>query len=660
MGVRHRLTAVTAALRAAQERRGQHVPPLLGDVLVTLAADHPPGPERADDDRIGHLAPRFELTGVDEDLLAVAAAGELDPNVALAYGLLAGTEAPAWPTVGLALELVDASPLDPAARSRLNPLSPLVLQGLLEVRGDGPALSRRLAVPDRVAAHLVGDDAPDPLLLECLDDVPTVRTDASDAVAKGLLAGVRLTWVRSPQGSAGVSVAAGGVVDGGETPLVVDLGRIADPVLLGPVVSAAVREASLLDRPLVLAGAERLVAPDGVSLVNRLLPSAVPVVCVADRGWDPGWAGRIPLLVDAPALDLPTRAAAWATALADTGLDLDPGTDAWRDVLAMRLTPPQIWRAARDAGLTATVEGRQVQLDDVRRAVRRLAATGAATPPRTTATFDDLVLPRPTLDELRRIVSWARHRDAVLAQGPLTGAGGKGTGIAALFGGGPGTGKTLAAHVIADALGLDLFRVDLSTVVDKYVGETEKNLERVFAEAESMNVVLFFDEADSIFGARSAVSDARDRYANLEVSYLLQRMEDFDGITILATNLRGNLDPAFSRRLQFLVTFPDPDADTRHRLWHQHLRHVAVLDDGDPPDVDLLAEHAELAGGDIRNIVLASAYAAAEDNDGRVGMRHLAAATHREYTKLRKRAPAQLDPWARQSSEPPAQPAARG
>ena len=141
----------------------------------------------------------------------------------------------------------------------------------------------------------------------------------------------------------------------------------------------------------------------------------------------------------------------------------------------------------------------------------------------------------------------------------MHGAGGKGTGIAALFTGAPGTGKTLAAHVIADNIGLDLMQVDLSGVIDKYIGETEKNLERVFAEAESLNVVLFFDEADALFGRRSEVKDAKDRYANQEVSYLLQRMEHFNGITILATNLRGNLDPAFSRRMHFIIHFPDPD-----------------------------------------------------------------------------------------------------
>ena len=170
--------------------------------------------------------------------------------------------------------------------------------------------------------------------------------------------------------------------------------------------------------------------------------------------------------------------------------------------------------------------------------------------------FADLVLPEHAAASLRQLVSWARVRDQVTARGPLRA---KGSGIAALFTGSPGTGKTLAANVIAEELSIDLFQVDLSAIVDKYIGETEKNLERVFQSAEALNVVLFFDEADALFGSRSEVRDSRDRYANQEVAYLLQRMEQFDGITILATNLRGNLDQAFSRRMSFIVHFPDPD-----------------------------------------------------------------------------------------------------
>ncbi|MFC6344807.1 ATP-binding protein, partial [Nocardioides hankookensis] len=255
-------------------------------------------------------------------------------------------------------------------------------------------------------------------------------------------------------------------------------------------------------------------------------------------------------------------------------------------------------------------------------------------------TLDDLVLPAAALSEVQRLLDWARYRDEVTAMGPLHGKGGKGIGICALFSGPPGTGKTLAAHVVADSLGMDLYQVDLSSIVDKYIGETEKNLERVFVEAEATNAVLFFDEADALFGSRSEVKDAKDRYANQEIAYLLQRMEQFDGITVLASNLRGNIDPAFARRLHFMVAFPEPDEPTRQRLWRHHLEGLET-DPADPVDVERYAGAVELAAGDIRNMVLTSVYAAVAEAVP-LGMRHVTDAVHREHLKLGRRPPAGL------------------
>ena len=194
----------------------------------------------------------------------------------------------------------------------------------------------------------------------------------------------------------------------------------------------------------------------------------------------------------------------------------------------------------------------------------------------------------------------------------------------------PGTGKTLAAEVIAGELGLDLYVIDLSTVVDKYVGETEKNLEKIFVEAEGVNGVLFFDEADALFGKRSEVSDARDRYANVEIAYLLQRMETFDGLAVLASNLRANIDEAFARRLSLMVDFPPPDAAQRRALWRQHL---APLPLDDEVDHDFCADSFELTGGNIRNIAVSAGYLAS--TNGRVvTMEHLIKGVHLEYRKL--------------------------
>ena len=236
---------------------------------------------------------------------------------------------------------------------------------------------------------------------------------------------------------------------------------------------------------------------------------------------------------------------------------------------------------------------------------------------------------------------WVAHRDEILARGTLHTTGGKGGGLAALFTGSPGTGKTLAAHVVADELGLELMQIDLSAIVDKFVGETEKNLEKVFRDAESRNVVLFFDEADALFGARSAVQDAHDRYANQEVSYLLQRMEQLRRHHRAGDEPAGQPRPGVRARIQFIVHFPDPDDETRRRLWHSHLDQAGAMDPADPVDVDALAAAIEIAGGDIRNIVLAAAYDAAAA--GRpIGHALVVEAAVREHVKLGRRVPEAL------------------
>jgi SpoVK/Ycf46/Vps4 family AAA+-type ATPase len=188
----------------------------------------------------------------------------------------------------------------------------------------------------------------------------------------------------------------------------------------------------------------------------------------------------------------------------------------------------------------------------------------------------------------------------------------------------------MAAQVLAAELGLDLFRVDLATVVSKYIGETEKNLERIFTAADGSNAILFFDEADALFGKRSEVSDSHDRYANIEVAYLLQRMELYPGAAILATNFRRNIDDAFIRRLDFVVDFPFPEADDRRKIWQLVLPQAAPV--ADDIDLDFLAIQFKLSGGAIRNCSLAAAFRAADEND-EISMRHLVRAVAQEYGK---------------------------
>ena len=247
--------------------------------------------------------------------------------------------------------------------------------------------------------------------------------------------------------------------------------------------------------------------------------------------------------------------------------------------------------------------------------------------------WDDIVLPPDRLQQLREICNCVKYRPVVFGQWGFDGKLALGKGLNVLFAGPPGTGKTMAAEIIAGELALDLYKIDLSAMVSKYIGETEKNLARIFTEAESSNSILFFDEADALFGKRSEVRDSHDRYANIEIGYLLQRMEEYEGVVILATNFRKNMDDAFVRRLQFSLEFPFPGERDRVRIWD------GVWPDTTPrgDDVDLawMARQFELTGGSIRNIALSAAFLAAS-NGGAVKMPHLLHATRREYQKMGK------------------------
>jgi ATPase family protein associated with various cellular activities (AAA)/winged helix domain-containing protein len=247
------------------------------------------------------------------------------------------------------------------------------------------------------------------------------------------------------------------------------------------------------------------------------------------------------------------------------------------------------------------------------------------------ATWNDIVLPESHLQTLRDIAMHVRHRMTVYDTWGFARKDGRGLGISALFSGVSGTGKTMAAEVLANELQLDLYRIDLSAVVSKYIGETEKNLRRVFDAAEEGGAILLFDEADALFGKRSEVKDSHDRYANIEVSYLLQRMEAYRGLAILTTNLKSALDSAFLRRIRFIVHFPFPDSAHRAEIWKHIFPCETPTENLDAAKLSRL----NVAGGNIRNIALIAAFLAADEGDA-VRMKHLLLAAQSEYVKLEK------------------------
>jgi SpoVK/Ycf46/Vps4 family AAA+-type ATPase len=247
--------------------------------------------------------------------------------------------------------------------------------------------------------------------------------------------------------------------------------------------------------------------------------------------------------------------------------------------------------------------------------------------------WDDLVLPAVLLRQIREVAAAIKHRKLVYSDWGMAQRFPDGGGLKVLFSGASGTGKTMTASVLAQDLGLDLFRIDLSGIVSKYIGETEKNLDEIFRAARSSNAILFFDEADALFGKRSEVKDAHDRYANIEVAYLLQKMEEYDGVVILASNLSKNIDQAFSRRMHYSIEFPRPGKEHRERLWRGMFPAATPI--GEDVDFPFLARQFELTGGDIKTVVLNAAFMAAE-NGKVIGMEQVVKAMARQMVKQGK------------------------
>lgn len=451
--------------------------------------------------------------------------------------------------------------------------------------------------------------------------------------------------------------------------------RVEGPLLLGPPDSnrlhplqSVVREAILQDAALCITDADKLLLPEPQGLLNGLCEAilSVPytVYVITEQPWEPG-----PRLKTCPFLaiklsigDTQARLRLWHQALQLPFRPPPPQAPnspvpvtaaepyATLELLAARFSfsAAQIHAAATTAlrmsqsSLQPLSEGMSLLRSaghgpdlTVLSAVCRLQGTPQlstlARKVETPYQWEDLVVSRDRIERLKEIVQQAQHRHQVMHQWGFERRLSTGRGLTVLFTGPPGTGKTMAAGVMAQQLGLDLYQIDLSSVVSKYIGETEKQLARIFDEAERSHGVLFFDEADALFGKRSDVKDAHDRYANIETSYLLQRMESYEGVAILATNFSRNMDDAFVRRLQFIVEFVAPDEKERRRIWERIW--PPELPRSEDLDLGLLARRFELAGGYIRNIALASAFLAAAEHSA-VSLRHVLRATRREYQKL--------------------------
>jgi hypothetical protein len=600
------------------------------DALLEFRRDpFEPFAETTPDGRLGGLAAAVPLTPLDIELLLVAMAPDVDSRFEQYYGYLNDDVTRRRATIGLALRLCGIPEASSGGRSRLDAGAPLVTAGLLTIEdGERPFLSRALRVPDRVVGHLLGDDRPDPALagIARVDSEPLEVPDV-DRLARAI-GGGSMVYLKERPGGGARELAVGALACAGFRSVVADAGTLRAEADQAGMAVALLREALLRGAGLVVGPVDTTDSPPPF---NELVHPAVPVLAYGPGIWDPRWNTTAPLQHDALLLPVALRTRIWRSQLDGR---LAPDSDPAEATAHFVLGPGQIRDAAQAAAMSALLDGGPVRVEHLRAGARSQNAAGLQRLARRIEPgvgWPDLVLPSAVLGQLRELATRAKFRDRVLDEWRMRPGGGRGRGVTGLFAGDSGTGKTMSAEVIAASLGLDLYTVNLATVVDKYVGETEKNLERIFTEAAGVNGVLLFDEADAIFGKRSEVRDAHDRYANIESAYLLQRMETFDGIAVLATNLRANLDEAFTRRLDLIVDFPLPDEELRLVLWDRCLG--ALLPRGSDLDLDFLATAFELAGGHIRSAAVTAAYLAAEA--GRpLCMADLVGAVAREYRKL--------------------------
>ncbi len=620
-----RLSVALDRLRGMLERRaGQS--PQADDALE--AAPVPPALER--------LAGLFGLSPFERDVLLLCAAVELDARFAPLCATVAGDARQRHATFGLALAM-----LDQPHWSALTPAAPLRYWRLVELAPGEALTSAALRIDERVLHDLAGvsylDDRLIGLLEPLADSDPLLPShrhmvERLNDIWTGAGPDERLPVVQlcGPDGGSKSSVCSALCVRRG-----MRLFRLRAADI--PTASAErVALARLCERELALSAGMLMLdchvtAPPETqerAVIPFIEEMGGPLVVVLREALS---LDRVTYLrLDMAAPSSAERRHSWRSALGPMADKLNGQLD---DLAAQFALTERGIRAAGAAAADAADDEESVvaRLWDACRVQARARLDELAQRIEAAARWDDLVLPAAQLQMLREIAIHVRRAGTVYESWGFAGKGSRGLGISALFTGASGTGKTMAAEVLANELRLDLYRIDLSQAVSKYIGETEKNLRRIFEAAEQSGAILLFDEADALFGRRSEVKDSHDRYANIEVSYLLQRMETYRGLAILTTNMKSALDIAFLRRIRFVVQFPFPDAPQRAEIWR------GIFPARTPTeglDFDRLAR-LSIAGGNIRCIALNAAFLAAEEGTP-VRMSHLLRAAQGEYAKLEK------------------------
>lgn len=611
--------------------------------------------------RLPQLAERLGLNEFERAVVLLALAPDLEPRYERLFGYLNDDIYRRWPTVELALRLFCPDPTEmPRCRRSLDSEAPLFARRLLyfpEENVSRTLRTRGLRLEERTAKFLLQGNDTDPVLegfLEMLQERWEVEgkdiTQAiSDQDTRSEITALTAHLASQPKPAPIVMLngpdalllrRVSAHLAPGDNVLVLRGQAVAAAENPADLIARALREADLTGRALVVDEANAFGAKGRPGLaLHRLLtsPCRWPCFLLCPEPWSfPEPCLSVPVLnIHIPAPDHASRRILWQQALSGLEEDFDLSEIAGRFNLRSAQIDGAVSRVRARLG-AANGNGYRASYQEIYAACRAQCSTsieGLAQHIESVHTWDDLILPKRVITKLKSMERWLRYRHRVFDDWGFGQRVMAGNGMAALFSGSSGTGKTMAAGVIARSLDLDLYRIDLSSVVSKYIGETEKNLARVFDTAEEANAVLFFDEADALFGKRSEVKDSHDRYANIEVSYLLQRMESYGGIAILATNIRDNLDAAFTRRLQVIVDFPFPDFSYRERIWRRLL--PEQVPQADDVDHAFLAKQFNLTGGSIKNCALNAALFAAA-NATPVTMEILTTAVALEFEKMGK------------------------
>jgi Cdc6-like AAA superfamily ATPase len=606
------------------------------------------------------LRKRFGLSRREVQILLIALAPELDLRFMTLYAYTQNDVTRKIPTIDLTLKLLcDTREEQWSARTAFSVEAALFSNALVWMveepqEKELPRLARSIRIAERVAGFLLGQDAVDPhwphafATIEPRDSIdslvlPEAMKRRLAAAAPLLKDGGTVALLGRP-GSGKSQVAAAVCSQLGRKLVVCDLSCAGISIDLAGLLTLLRRECLLQHAGLYFrmddgSSPEHLRVFSG--LVRDLRDQAFPVFLgMAQRSDAPLLPWSVTSLhfeLEVP--EISVRRSLWQRQLNGSATATDIESELDNLAGKFRFTPGQISEVVTEAHSLARLRStspESLKVCDVYQAARAHSSPGLEKLARKSdLPFDwqDLVLPDRVLQQLKEVVNSVRLRSVVHSAWRFDRKVGRHTGISVLFAGLSGTGKTMSASVLARELNLDLYKIDLSSVVSKYIGETEKNLNRIFDEAEYASAILFFDEADALFGKRSEVKDAHDRYSNIEVAFLLQRIEQFSGLAILATNISRNIDAAFVRRLQHIVEFPFPDAVLRERIWRGMFPEEAPVDAD--VDFEFLARQFEFSGGNIRNAVMGAAFLAAEE--GRpIAMQYLTRAIGRELQKMGK------------------------